>query len=363
MLRALVVLAAVTLGWLGQPALAQTIRVLLAEVPSDAAVRIDGAHRGFADGVPRFDTAYGLTWPFRAHDGRLHVDGLPVGRVVSLEPEEEGFVFRGRRYRGTVTVSAHEDAVRVVNVLPLDDYLRGVVPSEMHAGWPLEALKAQAIAARTYTLSSLDPARDWDICATVDCQVYEGRDAEHARADHAIAETGGLVLTYGGRFARTYYHADSGGIIASSAEVWGSRAPYLVAIQDVATPTPHRRWRHALDGGAVGATLASIGREVGTVTRLLVTAYSESGRVATIEVQGTRGAATLSGTLLTGAVRGWGLKSTRFRMVGDLTAEGDGWGHGVGMSQYGARALAASGWTYWQILAFYYPGTALQRLP
>ena len=343
-------------------ALGQTIRVLLAEVDAGE-VRLDTAHRGFVDGAPRFETAYGLHWPFGVDDGTLMVDGRPVGGSLAIEPEGEGFTFEGRRYRGSVTLTAHEDAVRVVNLLPLDDYLRGVVPSEMHAGWPLEALKAQAIAARTYTLSSLDPGRGWDICATEACQVYEGRDAEHARADHAIAETAALVLTHDGRFARTYYHADSGGIIASSAEVWGSRAPYLVAIQDVSTSTPFRRWRHTIDGDAVRATLTARGLDVGSVTRIRVTGTSESGRAARLEIQGTRGSTELTGTVLTDAIRGWGLRSTRFRMVGDMVAEGDGWGHGVGMSQYGARALAASGYAYWQILAFYYPGTMLQRLP
>ena len=343
-------------------ALGQTIRVLLAEVPSGE-VRFETAHRGFVDGAPRFDTAYGLLWPFSAADGILRVDGRTVGASLAIESEGEGFAYDGRRYRGSVTLTARGDAVRVVNLLPLDDYLRGVVPAEMHAGWPLDALKAQAIAARTYTLSSLDPDRDWDICATEACQVYEGRDAEHARADQAIADTAALVLTHGGRFARTYYHADSGGIIASSAEVWGSRVPYLVAIQDVATATPFRSWRHTIDGEAVRTTLGVRGLDVGTVTRVRVTGTSESGRAARLEIQGTRGSAELAGTILTDAVRGWGLRSTRFRMVGDLVAEGDGWGHGVGMSQYGARALAASGYAYWQILAFYYPGTLLQRLP
>lgn len=360
MLRSLLVLAMLLAFHAG---LAQTIRVLLAETDGIASVTIHGAHRGFLDGVPAFDTPYGLTWPLSAEGDHLHMDGAPVGGVLAIEPEGEGFVFGGRRYRGAVTLTARDGAVQIVNVLPLDDYLRGVVPAEMHAVWPLEALKAQAIAARSYTLSSLDAERDWDICATDRCQVYEGRDAEDPRADRAVAETAGLVLTFGGRFARTYYHADSGGTVASSAEVWGKGSPYLVALQDVSTSTPHRRWRYGLDGGAVRSALLARGIDPGTVTRIRVTGTSESGRVTRVEVQGTRGAAVLTGMALTEALRGWGLKSTRFRMVGDLTAEGDGWGHGVGMSQYGARALAALGYQYWQILAFYYPGTTLQRLP
>lgn len=335
--------------------------MLLADVPRGE-VRVAGPHRGFVDAAAGFEASFGLAWPFAARDGELLIDGRAVGRSLALEPAD-GFAFDGRRYRGSVELLARGERVRVVNVLPLDDYLRGVVPAEMHASWPLEALKAQAIAARTYTLASLDPRADWDICATIDCQVYRGRDAENPRADRAVEETRGLVLTHGGGFARTYYHADSGGAVASSHEVWGTRAPYLVAIRDVPATSPHRSWRIRVDAEAVARSAAAAGASVGQVTRVRVLATSESGRVTSVEVAGTAGVAVLSGYQLRDALRGWGLKSTRFRMVGDLVAEGDGWGHGVGMSQYGARALAASGYAYWQILAFYYPGTALQRLP
>jgi stage II sporulation protein D len=115
----------------------------------------------------------------------------------------------------------------------------------MQASWPLEALKAQAVAARTYTLLHIDGRRAYDVCATVDCQVYRGREVEHPASDAAVAATAGEVLTFRGAFARTYYHADSGGVIASSAEVWGSEIPYLQAFQDVASGGPHASGRRA----------------------------------------------------------------------------------------------------------------------
>src|SRR5690606_8349135 len=134
-------------------------------------------------------------------------------------------------------------------------YLRGVVPSEMQANWPLEALKAQAIAARSYTLTSLQPDSDYDICATVECQVYRGIAVEHERSDRAVLETAGLVLMHDGAFARTYYHSDSGGVVASSAEVWGESLPYLVAVADISQNTPHRRWEARLDPVRMRASL------------------------------------------------------------------------------------------------------------
>ena len=244
----------------------------------------------------------------------------------------------------------------------LESYLRGVVPAEMQANWHLEALKAQAVAARTYTVTSLKPYADYDICATTECQEYRGVAVEHPRSDRAIADTAGQVLTYGGQFARTYYHSDSGGVIASSAEVWNRARPYLVAHTDVEISSPHRRWEKVVDGAEVAASLEQRGKGVGTVLALRILSYSESGRVTSLEVTGSAGSTVLSGTKLTKLLREWGLKSTRFAMAGNLVARGDGWGHGVGMSQYGAKSLAQSGYGYAQILGFYYPGTVLQRL-
>ena len=336
------------------------VRVLLAVEPS-VVVDLDGPHVGLVDGRRRFRAGAGLEWPVTAVDGTLYVDGAAVGQTLTLEPETGLFAFDGRRYRGAVRLSAVEGGVEVVNVVGVEDYLRGVVPAEMAASWPLEALKAQAVAARSYTLTSLDPAARYDLCATEDCQVYRGVAAENPRTDAAIAATAGVVVTYGGAPARTYYHADSGGTLASSAEVWGTWTPYLVAREDARSSSPHRSWSVRLDGRSLGASLAAAGLDVGDVTSLRVLALSESGRVSELEVAGTRGTRVLRGAQLRSLARSWGLKSMSFRVQGGLTVSGDGWGHGVGMSQYGARALASAGYDYSQILAFYYPHTGLTR--
>ncbi len=347
---------------LGANARAQgtVVRVLLASQPTVEVVVV-GPHSGHVDGLDHFHTPAGLSWPVSARSGVLHVDGVPIGKQLTLEPEVEPFVFDGRRYRGAARLTAIADAVEVVNVVSVEDYLRGVVPSEMAASWPLEALKAQAVAARSYTLTSLDPSARYDLCATDDCQVYRGVDAEHPRTDSAIAATAGVVVTYDGRAARTYYHADSGGTVASSSEVWGTWSPYLLARQDARSNSPHRSWAVRLDGVALGASLAAAGVDVGVVASLRVVGLSESGRVDELEVTGARGSRVLRGSRLTNLARSWGLKSMAFRVQGGLSVTGDGWGHGVGMSQYGARALASAGYDFGQILVFYYPNTGLTR--
>ena len=296
-----------------------------------------------------------------AEGGHLLVEGRRVGATMVFEAGAGLLAYGGRSYRGAAQLVARGEAVEVINVVDLEAYLRGVVPSEMAASWPMEALKAQAVAARSYTLTSLKPDGDYDLCATDDCQVYRGAGAENPRSDAAVSSTQGVVVTYDGRPARTYYHADSGGVVASAKEVWGTALPYLVALRDAAAGGPHRHWTEEVDPRIVAASLDALGRGVGTVTSMRVLAVGESGRVARLQVSGSAGATSLSGSELTRLARSWGLRSTLFKVLSGLRVDGQGWGHGVGMSQYGARALADESYDYGRILAYYYPHTQLTR--
>ena len=347
----------------GYGADAPPIRVLLDEVVGPVTVPMMGPHSGSVDTQTVFETSAALTWPLASAAGKVVIEGKAVGHSFTLEPTDGTLVtWQGRPYRGALRFVATAAGFEVINVVDLESYLRGVVPAEMPASWSTEALKAQAVAARTYTLASLETGENYDVCATTECQKYGGAAAEHPRSDAAILATTGVVLTYRGTFAKTYYHADSGGVLASSAEVWGDVRPYLAAHQDVPSTTPHRRWQKSLEAAALQTSLTEVGLDIGPVQALQVAAYSESGRVSSVVVVGAWGSATLSGPSLTKLLRDWGLKSTRFSMTGALNAQGDGWGHGVGMSQYGANALASANYDYSQILAFYYPTTDLQTL-
>lgn len=341
---------------------AQQVRVLLDEVAAPVAVQMQGAHRGYVDGAPLFDTAFALEWPVVAYYGQIYVDSQPLGSSFTLEPTDQTpFYWNGQPYRGALRFVAEGDTLKVINVIEMELYLRGVVPVEMFASWPLEALKAQAVASRSYTMARLDPEESYDVCGTQICQEYGGMGVEQSETDRAVSETAGLVVTYRDDYARTVYHADSGGIVASSEEVWGGDVAYLVARKDAESSTPHRSWEARLDPAQIAASLTALGRSVGTVSALHPISYSESGRVIQAEIRGSTGRVTLAGVELRNMLRGWGLKSTRFQMTGSLTARGNGWGHGVGMSQYGARALAEAGYSHLQILQFYYPNTEFKQ--
>jgi stage II sporulation protein D len=340
------------------------VRVLLGEVPGNLSINMSGGHTIYVDGVQRSATNLPMTWPVQAINSQLYVDGQVVGRSLTLEPTDGKLMtWDNTYYRGALRLTAKDNNFEIINVVDLESYLRGVVAAEMPGSWPLEALKAQAVAARTYVLYSMQPTETYDICATTDCQKYSGIAKEHPNSDQAVFETAGQVLTYGGAFAKTYFHSDSGGVLASPKEVWGGTADYLVAHNDVEYDTPHRNWEKTLEPSAIENMLAGYGKNVGTPSAMRIISYTASGRVWELEVTGSSGSVTLSGTSLTKMLRDMGLKSTRFSMTGSLSMVGSGFGHGVGMSQYGAKFLSGQGYAYSQILLFYYSGTNLQMMP
>jgi stage II sporulation protein D len=340
------------------------VRVLLGEVPGSLSVAMSGGHNIYIDGVQRSFTNLGMNWPVQAINSQLYIDGQVVGRSLTLEPNDGNLMtWDNTYYRGALRLTAKDNNFEIINVVDLESYLRGVVAAEMPGSWPLEALKAQAVAARTYVLYSMQPTEDYDICATTDCQKYSGIAKELPASDQAVYETAGQVLTYGGAFAKTYFHSDSGGVLASPKEVWGGAADYLVAHNDVEYETPHRNWDKTLEPSTIANVISAYGKNVGTPSAMRIISTTASGRVWELEVTGSAGSVTLSGTSLTKMLRDMGLKSTRFSMTGSLSMRGSGFGHGVGMSQYGAKFLSGQGYVYSQILGFYYPGTALQMMP
>ncbi|MEZ4608325.1 MAG: SpoIID/LytB domain-containing protein [Deinococcales bacterium] len=282
-----------------------------------------------------------------------------LGTEMRLEPLDASFVrWHGRDYRGAIWIVAEGNKLLIINVIDMESYLRGVVPMEMNSEWHLEALKAQAVAARTYAIREMTRRNKhpyYDLCASIECQVYEGVAVENERSDTAIRATQGLILTYQGRIAETPYHADSGGTVASSLEVWNQDIPYLSVKSDFDSKSPFKAWHYDFDAKEISQDLKAY--QIGDVYSLSIQSISPSQRVIAMEVKGSLGTISLAGRELQDNLRKWGLKSTRFKLISPLSAEGSGAGHGVGLSQYGARALAESAYGFADILDFYYPQT------
>ena len=294
------------------------------------------------------------------------------GDVLTIRPSGAGeLALDGRRYRGALELRHKGGGLTAVNIVPVDDYLRSVVPEEMPVDWPAEAIKAQSVAARSFALASCGrhAGEGYDLCTTTHCQLYTGTAAEKSASNAAIKATRGEVLTYGGKPIEALFHTDSGGMTENSEDVWGSHVPYLRAAKD--TPTKTMPWTKTISRADLERKLAAKGHDIGKIRSIALSPLAigraakdrtASGRVKTMTVKGTKGTATLSGTTWRSLL---GLKSTLFdaKLTKDaVTFTGYGSGHGLGISQWGAKRLAESGKSYADILHHYYTGTTLQQL-
>ena len=309
----------------------------------------------------------GNAWRVGAQGERLTLGGQDAGGATLYLPPTPGSTVEiaGKTYRGGVLLRAARGGVQAINVVDVEDYLRGVVASEMPASWPAPALAAQAVIARTYVAARINPASAYDTCATESCQVYGGVAAEKTQTDAAIRATAGQVVSYGGKAASTYFSSDSGGYTASSAEVWGNPAPYLIAQADpFSAGGPRARWRLEIPLARVQDIAARYGVRVGALKSVAVTRQSPSGRPQEITFAGATGSTKVSGADAGGFIRSLGAGSSRAVLTGlnPLVVEGTGQGHGVGLSQYGALGLARQGYDHLHMLGFYYPGTVLSVL-
>ncbi len=342
-------LALAALGFPGRGLAGTAIRVLLLE--SDAAVGVG------ADGGP-------LTRVEPAGDG-LRADGRPVGAVWRVE---EGGLLRAEdlRVRGSLEVRRSPGGLRVVNRVALEPYVAGTLGREVYPGWNPETLRAQAVVIRTYALHERGrrSGRCFDLEGGTRGQVYGGVDAETPSAVAAAAATRGEYLSWRGRPILAVYHAASGGRTASSEEVWGRPLPYLVS-QPVAHEenSPDTYWRAAFSGTTLGRALVPAGVQVGPVRELQVVERSSSGRALRVRVTGEDGEAEIEARTLRRTLGNEVIRSTLFetRPLDDgVVFVGSGHGHGVGMSQGGAEAMARRGAGYREILAAFYPGTRLE---
>lgn len=256
----------------------------------------------------------------------------------------------------------------VVNELPLERYLEGSLAREMYGSWDADALRAQAVASRTYALYRLEtePFAPWQLTAGTGSQVYTGVEAESPAVEEAVAATRGEILVQEGRPILAAFHSSSGGRTASSEEVWGEPRSYLVSVPvEDEWDSPDAYWRAPVTRGTLGRAAASLGTDPGPVTAVTVLERTASGRVARVRLVGERGELTCTGRQLRTALGESKLKSTLFEVREDeqgFVFVGSGSGHGVGMSQWGARAMARRGDDYRRILGTFYPGTRIARL-
>jgi stage II sporulation protein D len=250
-----------------------------------------------------------LVFPVRRHGA-----GFSFGHFALLECDRAPLTFDGREYHGTLALRSTGGGVSVVNGLSLDTYLRGVVPSESPSHWPLAALEAQAVAARSYAVYELRPASWYDLLPTTADQVYGGVRAERPRSDHAVYATLGQVLMWGGHVARTYYSSSSGGRTEAVQDAWPGSAPipYLRSVPDpYDTYSPHHDWGPLAFTGPRLAARLGLGSAVDSVQ----VARDESFRAESVGFRLASGAFVRRSAV--GVARALHLMSTWFT-IGEL---------------------------------------------
>lgn len=332
-----------------------------------------------------------------------------------------------RSYRGIIEIGRYgKSGVTAINVIDMEEYLYGVVPSEMYSSWPKEALKAQAVAARSYAYYNAFVARKYPkekymICDTVISQAYKGFSSEAASCNQAVNETAGKVIYYAGTVIPAVFFSTSGGHTEDSQNVWGGTVAYLKGVPDLYENEPAALpWTVTLSSNQIKDKLSAKGIDIGNILDIKIDSYSPSGRAMTMTLQGETG----EYKLVKETISSWmGLKSRKFILVrptdkaktsfsgvnsagknsGSLngayvatgaqgTVElntskeqiiaisdnninsialvqgkpdtyifiGQGYGHGVGMSQSGAKGMAKKGYSYKQILEYYYTSVEIK---
>ena len=295
--------------------------------------------------------------------------GSDAARVLPLQADTDVRV-AGHRYRGRLWLKAVGGQLALVNQIGLEDYLKGVLPSEIPASWPAEALRAQAVAARSFAIAKAQKAvqEPWDLDDSTASQAYKGADGEQPAPSRAVDDTRGEVLTWAKTVVEAYFHSNSGGYTADASEVWGGHAPaYLRGQNDSASEDqPHFAWSATVPLEDAQRRLESAGLWKGFLAGVRGHELSDSGRWVSVILMGQGDERrTVSANAFRMALGADRLRSTNFKVKvrgDDLDFEGLGWGHGVGLSQEGARVLAQRGMRARGILEHYYPGTQLARL-
>jgi stage II sporulation protein D len=273
-----------------------------------------------------------------------------------------------RYYRGEVDIIRCKDmTLLVINHVDIEDYLCSVLVGEISHRWPVEALKAQAIAARTYAVyqSRLNKDADYDLTGSVYSQVYQGSSVERNQASEAVKATEGMVLTYNGKIFPAYYHGACGGTTEDANELWGVKLVPLAGVRcNFCKDSPSFKWRNRIPLSVIASRLAANRMSVGRIRNIVPAGFNSSGRIHDLKIKGTKDTVVLDANRFRLFVGADLVRSTNFKVSlsgRNAVFNGYGWGHGVGLCQWGAHFMAKKGYTAEEILKFYYPGSEIAR--
>ena len=281
--------------------------------------------------------------------------------------DRRGIWVGDKRYSGIINVTIKDDQIYVVNELGIEKYLNSVVGAEMPHKWPLEALKAQAIASRTYALKKKGNAM-FDIDSTQRDQVYQGLESMTIKTQKAVRSTRSLVITYKNKLINALFHSSSGSKTENSEDVWSNKYDYLRSVKDFDKNNPKLTWEKSFSKDE----LRNFFPKIDGLENMKILRKSNTGRIKSLEIIGKNGSKEMLGKDFRGKLK---LNSTLFNysfinpnINGEVNSNqklidssktyllisGKGSGHGVGMSQWGAKYMASKGARAEQILRHFY---------
>jgi len=348
----------------------KTVRVLLADNQSSAEIKHSGRVYLYTQNLDKkYKVSAEGTLSVRfAGNGVVQVGTLKSTQPITLEPAKDALLtWNGNVYAGKIVIVPAQHTFIIVEHTDLENYLYGVLPYEMSYSWPLEALKAQAVAARTYTLKTLEHSKNkyFDLYSDVRSQMYKGGGKQYPSVKQAVDETKHQVLTHDGKLFYTYYHGNCGGA-TDDVKSWNPSATSIKPLSGASCAyDSHSKsfsFKQELPASKVKNFARSIGLS-GTVKNVKIAHKTHTGRATKITLTSSKGSKTVACNKFRLAVGLRSCKLTKLQLSANhLHAAGHGYGHGIGMCQDGANGMAKAGKMYDQILKNYYPGAKITTL-
>lgn len=310
------------------------------------------------------------SYEIRSSGKAVSIAGQQLSSPVKLLAAGGGDRVRlaGRLYKGDILLlAAAAGRLDIVESLSMDDYLCGVLPAEMSPDWPLEALKAQAVASRTFALKQLNPLKDYDITDGVEMQVYKGSAVVAPRVAEAVSSTHGEVLRFRKKLVTTFFHACCGGHTSSTSSSWGEDLikPLSGIADSFCSDSRHYRWELFVPTRELLTFIQKQGATALRIKAVKMLQRDRAGRSISLKFSTDQGARTVLVKELRKEIGTFEFKSNYITRISQAKNgyefEGRGWGHGVGMCQEGAKTMAIKGRLYKKILRHYYPGASIEE--
>ncbi|MDD5019237.1 MAG: SpoIID/LytB domain-containing protein [Candidatus Omnitrophica bacterium] len=302
---------------------------------------------------------------------RIHQTVFETASLRISARKKAAIVLNRRPYRGDIIIRRTPGGLlTAVNVLDIESYVKGVLVREISHKWPIDAIKAQAVATRTYALyqKEICKNRDYDLTADTSSQVYGGFSSEKSKTNRAVNFTAGEALLYRGKVFPAYFHATCGGSTERASELWKIDIEPLAGgrLCSFCTSSPHYYWTASVDFKNIRKKLGRLYTLKGELKNILVAERNPSGRVRSVELKDDQGASMVVSAKDFRQAQGPDVvRSANFTIAVEgpkVIFAGKGWGHGVGLCQWGAFGMSRKGYSYREILEFYYPGASIEKI-